>query len=104
MLRNFSNHFILQIGTNNLSSSETTERTTNNIIDLINSLKNDQYDANPSNIMLSVDNANLNENSQLLTEGFSTPYKLDCNLNGAGIFYMSEIIFLIYLLQQRINQ
>ena len=54
--------------------------------------------------MLSAENANLNENSQLLTEAFTTPYKLDCNLNGAGIFYMSEIIFLLYLLQQKINQ
>lgn len=99
-----SNDFILHIGTNNLSFNQTTERTTNTIIDLVTSLKNDQHDANTSNIMLSAENANLNENSQLLTEAFTTPYKLDCNLNGAGILYMSEIIFLLYLLQQKINQ
>ena len=75
-----SNHFIVHIGTNNLSSNQTTERTRN------------------------TDNSNLNENSQLLTEGFSTPYKLDYNLNGAGILYMSKIISLLYLLKQRTNQ
>ena len=72
-----SNHFIVHTGTNNLSSNQTTEITTNR------------------------DNAKLNENSQLLTEGFSTPYKLDY---GAAILYMSEIISLLYLLQQRTNQ
>ena len=75
-----SNHFIVHIGTNNLSSNQTTKRTAN------------------------TDNANLNENSQLLTDGFSTPYKLYHNLNGVEILYMSEIIFLLYLLQQRTNQ
>ena len=75
-----SNHFIVHIGTNNLSYNQKSYRTTN------------------------TDNANLNGNSQLLTEGFSTPYNLGYNLNGAGILYMSEIIFLLYLLQQRTNQ
>ena len=70
-LKNTPNHFILNVGTNDLDSNQISV-IAKEIVDLATSLKNNQHDVSVSNIILRTDNSKLNakrcEVNQILSE------------------------------------
>ena len=60
-LKHAQNLSTLYVDTNDLESDKTAESIANTIIDLATSLKNDQYNASISNIILRTDNTALNQ-------------------------------------------
>ena len=60
-LRNPPDHFILHVGTNDLSSEKSSMEITKSIINLACRLKNEIHDVNVSTIMLRTDDKKLNE-------------------------------------------
>ena len=59
-LRSTPNHFILNVGMNDLNSNQTSEVIAKEIVDLTTSLKNNQHKVSVSNIILRTDNSKLN--------------------------------------------
>ena len=60
-LRNPPDHFILHVGTNDLSSDKSTHKIAESIINLACQLKNKKHDASISTIILRTDDKILNE-------------------------------------------
>ena len=60
-VRSSPDHFILQVGTNDLSSDKSSEGITKSIIDLATSIKNEKHDVSIFNIIIRVDNKKLEE-------------------------------------------
>ena len=60
-VRNSSNHFILHVGTNDMSSDKSPEEIARSIIDLATSTKNENHDVSISNIIIRVDGKKLEE-------------------------------------------
>ena len=54
-VRNSSDHFILHVGTNDMSSDKSPEEIARSIIDLATSTKNENHDVSISNIIIRVD-------------------------------------------------
>ena len=54
-VRSSSDHFILHVGTNDLSSDKSSEEIAGSIIDLATSIKNDKHDVSKSNIIIRAD-------------------------------------------------
>ena len=61
-LRKNPDHFILQVGTNDLIKERSPERIAKSIVDLATTLKGNSRDVNVSNIIVRTDKSNLNEN------------------------------------------
>ena len=55
-VRNSPDHFILHVGTNDLSSDKSPEEIARSIIDLATSAKNEKHDVGISNITIRADN------------------------------------------------
>ena len=55
-VRNSSDHFILHVGTNDMSSDKSPEEIARSIIDLATSAKNEKHDVGISNITIRADN------------------------------------------------
>ena len=60
-VRNSSDHFILHVGTNDMSSDKSPEEIARSIIDLATSTKNENHDVSISNIIIRVDGKKLEE-------------------------------------------
>ena len=60
-VRNSSDHFILHVGTNDMSSDKSPEEIARPIIDLATSTKNENHDVSISNIIIRVDGKKLEE-------------------------------------------
>ena len=60
-LRENPDHFILHIGTNDLSTERSPELIAKSIVDLVATLKGNSRDVSVSNIIVRGDNSNLNE-------------------------------------------
>ena len=60
-LRNLPDHFILDVGTNDLSSKKSSMETTKSIISQECWLKNETHDVSVSTIILKIDDTNLNK-------------------------------------------
>ena len=60
-VRSSPDHFILYVGTNDLSSNKSPEEIARSIIDLATSMKNKKYDVSISNIIIRADNKKLEE-------------------------------------------
>ena len=59
-LRSTPNHFILNVGMNDLNSNQTSEVIAKEIVDITTSLKNNQHEVSVSTIILRTDNSKLN--------------------------------------------
>ena len=60
-VRNSPDHFILHVGTNDLSSDKSPEEIARSIIDLATSIKNEKHDVSISNIIIRADDKKLDE-------------------------------------------
>ena len=60
-VRNSSDHFILHVGTNDMSSDKSPEEIARSIIGLATSTKNENHDVSISNIIIRVDGKKLEE-------------------------------------------
>ena len=60
-VRSSSDHFILHLGTNDLSSDKSSEGIARSIIDLATSIKNKKHDVSISNVTIRADNKKLEE-------------------------------------------
>ena len=60
-VRNSSDHFILHVGTNDMSSDKSPEEIARSIIGLATSTKNENHDVGISNIIIRVDGKKLEE-------------------------------------------
>ena len=60
-VRSSTDHFILHVGTNDLSSDKSSEEITRSIIDLATSIKNEKYDVSISNIIIRADDKTVEE-------------------------------------------
>ena len=73
-LRSKPNHFILLVGTNDISSIQTFKVIVNKILDLATSLKNNQHDLSVSNIILRTDNNQIAKRFQITDNKFHPNY------------------------------
>ena len=69
-LRSQPNHFILLVGTNDISSIQTSKVIANKILDLATSLKNNQHALSVSNIILRTDNNQIAKRYQITDNKF----------------------------------
>ena len=60
-VRSSPDHFILHVGTNDLSSDKSPEEIARSIIDLATSIKNKKHDVSISNIIIRADDKKLEE-------------------------------------------
>ena len=60
LLRSTPNHFLSDVGTNDLNSNKPSEVIAKEIVNLATSLKNNQHDVSGSNIIVTRDNSKLN--------------------------------------------
>ena len=60
-LRENPDHFLLQVGTNDLNTERSPELIAKSIVDLATTLKGNSCDESVSNIIVHTDNSNLNE-------------------------------------------
>ena len=61
LVRSIPDHFILQVGTIDLSSNKSPEEIARSIIDLATSIKNEKHDVSISNIIIPADDKKLEE-------------------------------------------
>ena len=61
LVRSIPDHFILQVGTIDLSSNKSPEEIARSIIDLATSIKNEKHDVSISNIIIRADDKKLEE-------------------------------------------